>query len=170
MSPNESDRKIIRVEASADVGAAAADTYRMIADYRDGHTRIIPAKYFRNLRVTEGGYGEGTAIEFDMLVFGKATRARARVSEPEPGRVLVERYPDTGWVTSFIVEPRGSSASRVTIRTDAVVRAGLLGRLEGAFVRSFLSRVFPAELAQLDEQVRMRTAAPTPTPAPQHVV
>lgn len=162
MSPNEANRKVVRVEASADVGAAAADTYRMIADYRDGHTRIIPTKYFRDLRVIEGGYGDGTVIEFDMLVFGKATHARARVSEPEPGRVLVETYPDTGWVTSFIVEQRGTSRSRVTIRTDAVVRAGLLGLLEGAFVRSFLSRVFPAELAQLDEQVRMRT--------PQHAI
>jgi hypothetical protein len=148
---------MIRIEASADVGAAASDAYRMIADYRDGHTRIIPPRYFRNLRVIEGGYGEGTVIEFDMVVFGKANHTRARVSEPEPGRVLVETYPDTGWVTSFIVEPRGASTSRVTIRTDALVRGGLLGRLEGAFVRSFLSRVFPAELAQLDEQVRMRT-------------
>ena len=164
MSPNEANRKVVRVEASAEVGAPAADTYRMIADYRDGHARIIPTRYFRNLRVIEGGYGDGTVIEFDMLVFGKASHARARVSEPEPGRVLVETYPDTGWVTSFIVEPRGTSSSRVTIRTDAVVRAGLLGLLKGAFVRSFLSRVFPAELAQLDEQVRMRT------PAPQHTV
>ncbi len=156
MSPNEAGRKVIRIEVTADVGAPAADVYRMIADYHDGHTRIIPPRYFRNLRVIEGGYGEGTVIEFDMLVFGKTSHARARVSEPEPGRVLVETYPDTGWVTSFIVEPRGASSSRVTIRTDALVRGGLLGRLEGAFVRSFLSRVFPAELAQLDEQVRMK--------------
>lgn len=162
MSPNETGRRVIRVEARADVGAPAADAYRIIADYHEGHTRIIPPKYFRNLRVIEGGYGEGTVIEFDMLVFGRTNHARARVSEPEPGRVLVETYPDTGWVTSFIVEPRGASSSRVTIRTDAIVRDGLLGRLEGAFVRSFLSRVFPAELAQLDEQVRMKV--------PQHSV
>ena len=47
----------------------------------------------------EGGYGAGSVITYDLIAFGKASHVRARVTEPEPGRVLVEagaRNPDPG--------------------------------------------------------------------------
>jgi hypothetical protein len=140
---------MLHVEASADVGAPAPDVYRMIADYHNGHPRILPPRYFRNLQVDEGGYGDGTVIRFDMIVYGKTIHARGRVTGPEPGRVLVETYPDMGVVTSFVVEPLGASTSRVTIATDMPTRAGVLGRIERAVTRSFLKRAYAAELAQL---------------------
>ena len=45
----------LRVSASAEIGAAAVNVYRMIADYRNGHQRIVPPQYFRNLEVDAGG-------------------------------------------------------------------------------------------------------------------
>ena len=147
----------LRVEATADIGAAAADVYSMIADYRIGHRRIIPPKYFRNLEVEEGGYGNGTVIRYDLLAFGQTSHARARVSEPEPGRVLVETDLDKGAVTSFIVEPLAAAQSRVTIATVMATRGGLVGWLERAMTGSFLKRVYVAELALLNAEVQADT-------------
>jgi hypothetical protein len=53
---------MLHVEASAEVNASATSIYRLIADYRTGHSRIISPKYFRNLTVDAGGYGDGTLI------------------------------------------------------------------------------------------------------------
>lgn len=144
----------LHVEATADIGAPAASIYGMIADYRIGHPRIIPPKYFRNLEVEQGGYGNGTLIRYDLLAFGQTNHSRARVTEPAPGRVLVETDLDKGAVTSFTVEPLGAVRSRVTIATVLPTRGGFLGWLERAMMGSFLKRVFVAELALLDAEVR----------------
>ena len=146
----------LHVEASARVHGPGAEVYRMIADYRSGHPRIVPPKYFRDLRVVAGGYGDGTAIEFDVLAFGKVMHFRASVTEPEPGRVLEERNLNDGSVTRFIVEPAGSSTSRVTIASDRPLeRTGVLGWFEGALTRTFLRRIYAQQLARLDEQVQL---------------
>ena len=145
----------LHAEASAQVTASAAAAYRMIADYRVGHARIVPPRYFRELRVEEGGYGAGTVIRYDLIAFGKTSHARARVTEPEPGRVLVETDLDNGAVTSFIVDPIGAAKSRVTIRTDMRTRSGLLGLIQRAVIRRFLKRVYAAELALLDAELRI---------------
>ncbi len=145
----------LHVEASGKVGASAADAYRMIADYRVGHTLIIPPRYFRNLRVEEGGYGAGTVITYDLIAFGKSSHARARVTEPEPGRVLVETDLERGAVTSFIVDPISAAKSRVTITTDIPMRSGLVGLVERVVIRRFLKRVYVAELALLDAELKI---------------
>jgi hypothetical protein len=145
--------KVIHLEATGDVDATAADVYRLIADYQDGHTRIIPPEYFRNLKVLKGGYGEGTEIAFEMIAFGNAYTVSGRVTEPEPGRVLVETYPKTGVVTKFIVEPTSASTSRVTISTDMPSRGGIAGWLERMVTPRYLRKVYAEELARINEQV-----------------
>ena len=148
---------MLRVEESAEVHAPAAAVYRMIADYRSGHPRIVPPEYFRNLRVLEGGYGEGTRIEFDVIAFGKTVHSRATIDEPDPGRVLAERDIDNGSVTHFTVEPLDQATSRVTISTDRPIeRRGVLGWIERTMTRSFLRGLYVKELARLDEQVSAR--------------
>ena len=155
MSTTLGNRRALRVEARANVGGAAPDVYRMIADYRTGHTRIIPPRYFRNLEVEKGGYGAGTLIRYELLAFGTTYRARARVTEPQPGSVLVETDLEKGAVTTFTVEPLGASQSRVTIATEMATRSGLVGWLERAMTGRFLRRVYAAELAQLDSEMRL---------------
>src|SRR3954469_23277776 len=144
----------LHVSASAEIRAAAVNVYRMIADYRDGHQRMIPPQYFRNLEVDAGGYGAGTQIRYDLLAFGTTYHARAKITEPEPGRVLVETDLGKGAVTTFVVDPLGSHRSLVTITTALPMRAGVLGAIERAVTRRFFRRVYTAQLAQLDAHVR----------------
>ena len=143
-----------QISASGDIGAPTRDVYRLIADYRTGHPRILPRNVFRNLHVEEGGYGAGTVVNFDMLAFGRMQRLHARVSEPEPGRVLAEAYPESGAVTTFTVDPLGCDRSRVTIATHLRVDPGVRAHLERSMMSSFLSRVYAAELALIDQQVQ----------------
>jgi len=127
--------------------------YRLIADYQGGHQRILPDKYFGNLRATKGGYGDGTEIAFEMYPFGmkRATQqSRARVTEPEPGRVLVETDLDRGFVTTFTVDAVGPSSARVEFVTSVPRKPGILGAIEKSVTTRFLSTVYDAELKQLD--------------------
>src|SRR3954470_15498093 len=107
----------VTVEGRATVGAPADRVYELIANYRTGHPRIVPPKYFQNLIVERGGRGAGTVIAYDMKLFGKVRTSRASITEPEPGRVLVETVEDQGIVTTFTVERAGSFASDVSIST-----------------------------------------------------
>jgi hypothetical protein len=137
----------IRVSASAIVTASAAATYGLIADYRNGHPRILPTRYFGTLEVLRGGRGEGTRIRFEMKTFGMVNVVTAAISEPVPGRQLVETLPD-GIVTTFLVEPLDEGRCRVSITTD-YSKPGWRGWLERSLAPIFLRRVYVAELAQL---------------------
>ena len=155
--------KSFTVEASARVEAPADIVYGIIADYRNGHPQILPRQYFEWLEVEQGGRGEGTVIRFQMRVLGQTRVLRAVVTEPEPGRVLVET--DTGGigpVTTFTVEPEGSG-SRVTFSTELTSARGPLGALERFVLRRVLRRIYARELEQLGrvavERSSVRTVA-----------
>jgi len=143
-----------QVSVTTDVNAPSRDVYRLIADYRFGHSRILPPDFFRNLEVEKGGYGAGTVIQFDMLAFGRTQHLWAHVTEPDPGRVLTEAYPQNGAVTAFTVDSLGFDRSRVTIATYLRVGTGIRGRLELWMMRRFLRKVYIAELALIDQQVQ----------------
>jgi hypothetical protein len=141
--------KNFTVKASARMDAPAEVVYSIIADYRNGHPHILPKQYFEWLEVEQGGRGEGTVIRFQMRVLGQTRVLRAAVTEPEPGRVLVET--DTsgdGPVTTFIVEPE-ESGSHVTFSTELTSAGGPLGLLERFVLRRVLRRIYAAELRQL---------------------
>ena len=140
----------VTVEARATVRAPADRVYELIADYRVGHPRIVPPKYFQNLIVERGGRGAGTVITYEIKLLGRVRHDRARVTEPEPGRVLVETVDEQSIVTTFRVEPAGASASNVTISTVVPTRRGLAGALERVLVRALLAPVYRDELALLN--------------------
>ena len=154
MNETERSTSILRVTVSANIAAASRDIYRLIADYRLGHPRIVPAEYFRKLRVEQGGFGAGTVISYDMLIFGRMYHLRASVTEPDPGRALVETDLDRDASTTFVVEPLGPRRSRVTIATVISSRSGLPGLFERALMGRFLRRVFEAELRCIDRETR----------------
>ena len=150
-------RKTYTIMATAPVEAPANVVYSILADYQDGHPHILPRKYFTSLTVERGGVGDGTVIRFGMRAFGKTRESRAAVTEPEPGRVLVETVLDGAEVvTTFVVEPE-AGRSRVTIMTEMGSAGGLRGALERLVTRSFLKRVYAAELEQLNEFARGRS-------------
>jgi hypothetical protein len=152
------ERVMPRIEASASalIPAPAPVVYGIIADYEEGHPAILPPRFFQNLTVMEGGTGAGTRIAFQMRSFGATRAVRARISEPEPGRRLVETLED-GTETAFTVAPEADGrSSRVTIATS-YQRAGLRGRLEGLLAPRFLRSVYAAELRTLAEVASART-------------
>lgn len=139
---------MITVSESAEVAAPAAHVYELIADYRDGHPRILPPRWFGPLVIEEGAVGEGTLIRFEFRAAGMKTPMRARISEPEPGRRIVETNVVTGAETMFIVDPLPAGRCRVEIRSQWESR-GLRGLVERALVPRLLRRVFRDELHQL---------------------
>ena len=142
----------LHVESDAHIPATAERVYSIIADYHNGHPHILPKPYFSSLEVEQGGVGAGTVIHFQMHMLGMTRLLRAEITEPEPGRVLVETYPADGTVTSFIVRPEEDGKScHIMIMTDLHVRGGPLGWMQGWAMRTLLHRIYQRELAQLAE-------------------
>jgi Polyketide cyclase / dehydrase and lipid transport len=139
------------VSASAIINASAKQVYAILADYRDGHPRILPKQYFSSLEVERGGIGAGTVIRFEMRAPGMTRTFHADITEPEPGRVLVESNrvasdSASKSVTTFTVDPvNGGQQAQVTISTTLSV----LNWLEGLFTSMFLRRVYAQELKQI---------------------
>jgi hypothetical protein len=138
------------VSASGLVKAPPDLVYNIIADYHNGHPHILPPQYFSDLIVEEGGVGTGTKIRFKLKVLGRVQDYYGVVSEPEPGRVLVEQYPEDVGRTIFTVEPTaGGRHTQVTFTTEAPMREGILGRLQRWLIQRILTPVYTAELQQL---------------------
>ena len=99
------DRNGTRSAHPPSIPARRERVYSLIANYNDGHPRILP-KQFSDLVVEQGGIGAGTVIRFQMSILGKKQHFRAAITEPEPGHVLVETdLEPNGAVTTFTVNP-----------------------------------------------------------------
>ncbi|HEX2188470.1 MAG TPA: SRPBCC family protein [Longimicrobiaceae bacterium] len=152
---SEQTERMHRLSASAVVGAPPARVWEVLTDYRDEHARILPRPPFGSMEVEQGGRGAGTVILLEMRAFGTTRTTRGFVTEPEPGRFLVESYPDAGIVTSFRVDPGPRDGeAEVTIASELPARGGIAGVLERWMVGRFLRGVYARELAQLDAHVR----------------
>jgi polyketide cyclase/dehydrase/lipid transport protein len=147
--------------ATGIVRAPATVVYRIIADYREHHPRIVPPEYFTGIEVEEGGVGAGTRTRVHMRVFGRKSEFIHFIREPEPGRVLEEIDSAGATATTFTVEPdQNGAGTKVTIETRFRVRAGLLGALERRVTRFVLHRIYRKELARLDEYSRSGVVQP----------
>lgn len=138
------------ISASAIIPARRDRVYSLLANYKDGHPRILP-RQFTNLTVEQGGVGAGTVIRFQMSVFGRKQTFRAAITEPDPGRMLVETDLDAnGAVTTFTVSPSSAPAdSNVTISTELPVRTGFPGKIERVLSTLFLRPIYVKELQNL---------------------
>lgn len=137
---------------SATIKAPATQVYAILADYHQGHPQILP-KQFTGLTVEQGGIGAGTRLRFAMKVMGQTHHFQSVVTEPEPGRVLVESNSSATMppsVTTFTVEPlAGGAHCQVTIQTQSQSRNGLTGVIERFLSKRFLQGVYAQELALL---------------------
>ena len=146
------------ITAEAVVSAPAEVAYALIADYRDGHPRILPRPPFVSLDVERGGTGDGTVIRYQMRILGRTRTFRAAIAEPEPGRVLTETDLDTGAVTTFTVIPvEDGRRSRITITTRPETHGGLLGAAERFLVTRLLQPVLRREIEQIGAVASGRT-------------
>jgi hypothetical protein len=146
---------VVRVRISAEglVQGAPELVYRLLADYRQHHPRILPAA-FSNLVVERGGVGTGTVITFDLCLMGRTFRSRSSVTEPEPGRVLEES--DGRIRTRFSVDREGNN-SRVSIDSE-YESVGLQGLAERWLVPRMLGKLYREELRLLDVYAREQAA------------
>src|SRR5262245_48987803 len=149
---------LIDFKASREMPVPARIVYAVIADYHKGHPAILPKPPFVDLVVEQGGTGAGTVIRVRMKMLGKESTMRAEVSEPEPGRVLLEKALDQDLQTFFVVEPvahKGddkagdSEHSRTTFHT--IIKApGLGGLIQKWIVPRLLLPAYHQELANLE--------------------
>ena len=147
-----------RFEASALIDARPEEIYAILADYRTEHPRIVPAEYLRGLEVETGGYGAGTIVRYRARAFGVERPARAVVTEPEPGRVLVETTPD--YVTTFTVTPVSDGRqAHVSIATEWQPARNLMGKLEQALYPLIMKPMYNKELGLIAAYVKSKNAA-----------
>ena len=151
-----------KLHASAErtVSAPAAAVYAMLADYRDGHPRILPPA-FSDLTVLRGGVGAGTEIRFALKLAGRKQEGEARVDEPEPGRVLSETYPDRSAVTRFTVDPVGDQ-SRVRIETTWESSRRLAGLIERLIAPRLFRKLYTEELDLIERWANERDSGRKP--------
>jgi hypothetical protein len=136
---------------SALIQSAPKNVYGIIADYKNGHPKILPKPPFVSLVVEKGGVGEGSVLKVQMKVAGKLQTFKTVVTEPEPGHVLVETN-DTGYITTFTVEPHDNGKnSYVTFTTEIPGNSGLSKKIEFFFSKRILPAVYKKELQMLAE-------------------
>ncbi len=135
-----------------EIAAPASLIYECLADYRNHHFKFLPDA-FTEAAVEEGGMGAGTILRANVRLGGRMFPFRARVDEPEPGRILTETDLSTGAVTTFTLTPR-ESGTLVRFETRLPPSPGLRGLAERLFVPGILRRLYRDELARLDIYVR----------------
>ena len=151
----------ITVSYSADIDAGAHAVYAVFADYEVAHPAILPKDTFKSLTVIEGGYGEGTVFDMVMRVMGKDYPSRMDVSEPEPGRVMVETEREQDLRTTFTVDPLGPERSRLTIETVTPRKPGLAGMIEAALTPRILRGIYRKEVENLKAYLAEAEAQPS---------
>ena len=138
------------LSASKLISSPAQRIYGLIADYSNGHPRILPRPYFVSLSVEQGGYGAGTVINFQMQLMGRIQSFHSTITEPAPGHILVETDRNTGAVTTFTVEPRREGQEAfVTITTTTNVPDSIVGKIQAWLTSQLLRPIYLKELDQL---------------------
>jgi uncharacterized protein YndB with AHSA1/START domain len=138
-----------KVVASAErsIDAPANEVYSYLADMHL-HQRFLPPA-FSDFQVEQGGVGEGTVTRFAVTAGGRTRNYRMRVTEPEPGRTLVESDANSSLVTTFNVEPRDGK-SLVRIHTSWDGASGIGGFFERTFAPKAMRRIYLDELDRLN--------------------
>lgn len=145
----------IIISETAVMQAAPDVVYSIFADYHEAHPSVLPRPHFGALVVERGGTGAGTRFRVEV---GRKTY-RMDVTEPQPGRVLLESDLDSDLTTTFAVEPAGGG-SRVTI-TTRWTQGGLQGWLMRTLGPRLARPIYREELRNVERLARERSAAST---------
>ena len=147
-----------KVQASAErtVDAPADEVYGYLADMHQ-HPRFLPPA-FSDFQVVEGGVGAGTVTTFAVTAGGRTRNYRMNVTEPVPGRTLVETDANSSLVTTFNVEPQGGK-SLVRIHTSWDGAGGIGGFFEKTFAPGAMRRLYLDELDRLNTYATQRQSS-----------
>lgn len=138
----------VRASAEREIDAPAPEVYGYLADMH-AHQRFLPPA-FSDFTIEEGGVGAGTVTRFKITAGGRTRAYHMRVTEPEPGRKLVETDIDSSLVTTFTVDPRGEK-SLVSIATEWDGAGGIGGFFERTFAPRSVHRLYLDELNRLND-------------------
>jgi hypothetical protein len=138
----------LHVRSERAINQPADAIYPLIADFVNHHPRFLPPQ-FAEVSVVKGGYGAGTELTFVSTLGGTPRRFHMEVSEPQPGRVLVERNKLSGTETTTRVTPDGTG-SRVSFETVWESAGGFMGLLEAWFAPAMMRRMYADELRRLE--------------------
>jgi Polyketide cyclase / dehydrase and lipid transport len=146
-----------RFAAERRMDVAPDIVYHCIADYQEHHRPggFLPPS-FSDFAIIRGGVGAGSELTWVVEAGGNKRTINAVVSEPQPGRVLVETSPAI--VTRFTVEPADGGS---LVRFDTVIdEGGLKGVMNRLFAPRLLVPIYRDELERLEEYAR--THGPLP--------
>jgi hypothetical protein len=147
---------MMNVIASKVIDASPEAVYAVFSDYEVAHKAILPKPYFAEMVVLAGGQGAGTVVDVHMDVFGSKKTYHLTVTEPKPGRLLVETDYKTGERTHFIMEPLSDGKTKVTIDSKFNSSPGFAGVMERLITVPVTRFIFKKELenvaAYLKEQ------------------
>jgi uncharacterized protein YndB with AHSA1/START domain len=142
--------------ASGPVAAPPDVVYRYLTDMKNHHPQFLPPA-FSDFQVVAGGMGEGTVVTFQLAAGGRRRDFRQTVTEPEPGRRMVETDANSSSVTTFVVDPAdGGRSSRVTITTQWNGAGGVGGFFERMFAPRVMRGIYADEIRRLDAYARSR--------------
>jgi uncharacterized protein YndB with AHSA1/START domain len=141
----------VTAAAEHTIDAPADVVYGYLADMHQ-HPRFLP-QAFSHYQVVEGGVGAGTVTQFKVTAGGRTREYRTRITEPEPGKTLVETDTRSSLVTTFSVLPQdGKSLVRISSSWDGA--GGIGGFFERTFAPRMLRKIFLDELDRLNAYAR----------------
>lgn len=147
--------RTVQAAESGNIPARPEAVYAILADYQNEHHQILPKQYFKSLTVERGGHGAGTAFTATTRVMGSTLVLHMVVTEPEPGRVLVETDAEQGAVTTFTITPGADGESaNLRISTNWTLHDGLRGSIERLLYPLACRPIYRAELRQFAEYVQ----------------
>ena len=151
--------------AEGPVAAPPDVVYRYLSDMQNHHPHFLPPA-FSDFRVVEGGIGEGTVVTFQFAAGGRRRDFRQTLTEPEPGRRMVETDANSSSVTTFVVDPaEGGSSSKVTISTQWNGAQGIGGFFERMFAPRVMRGIYADQIRRLDGYARSQAQPSGPPPS-----
>jgi len=151
----------IAVKVAATIDARSEDVYSTFADYKNGHPHVLPEMLY-DLQVEVGGTGAGTVFRCKSKVLGVERTLHMRVSEPEPGRVLMERDIDSvqDTITTFTVTPvENGQKAHIEIATVMNSSPGLMGLVERLLIPHVLNPSYQQEIKNMEAFLQKKQAA-----------
>jgi uncharacterized protein YndB with AHSA1/START domain len=129
------------------VDAPADKVYSYLADMHQ-HQQFLPPA-FSDFQIEQGGVGAGTITRFKITAGGRTRSYRMQISEPVPGRTLVETDTGSSLVTTYNVTPQGDK-SLVSVDTSWDGASGIGGFFERTFAPRAVQRLYAEALERLN--------------------
>ena len=146
----------ITVSAERAIAAPADAVYGYVADH-EHHARFLPPA-FQDFRVEAGGVGAGTITRFTLNAGGRTREYRMEVAEPEPGRVLTESDTESSLVTTWTIEPEGTTPGSASPRRGRGPAASE-GSSSAFSAPRVMRGLYADQLERLDAYAREQQAA-----------